>query len=78
MTRKQTLDAIRALGLVASYDGDSEEYRVAYSYGFLAGGRTEQQRQKDWQERSAYYTDDKDDALGTAKHMAANMQKYRS
>lgn len=73
MTRKETLAAIRELGLAASYDAASREYRVAPSFT-LAGGRGFQAQQREEQERAAYYTDDKADALDTARAMAARGQ----
>lgn len=56
LTQKDALNAIRWLGFHARVrDG---EYRVTY-------GRTNDER-----EDNAYYTDDPQDALDTARHMA--------
>ena len=70
MTRTQTLEAIKALGLHASFDRDSGEYRVAPGY-ILAGGRGFQAEQRTRSEAGAHYTNDKADALGTAQDMVA-------
>jgi len=58
MTDKQTFDAIRKLGMaVQKNDG---EWQVDYR-------RDDNRKTPD----SCYFTDDKDDALGTAKAMAS-------
>jgi hypothetical protein len=56
MSIKQTLSAIRALGLTATYDYELREFCIT-----LKGNCA-----------SAYFTDDRDDALATARHMAGN------
>ena len=56
MSIKATLAAIRALGLCAQYSAEWHEFRVSYQ-GNPA---------------STYYTDDREDALATARHMAGN------
>lgn len=54
-TIKQTLRTIRINGCTAGYRSDLREFRVN-----VRGGN----------ERSAYYTNDRDDAIKTAKVMA--------
>ena len=56
MTHKQTMQAIRSLGLSVSFDSDTSEYRINFECG---------------SERTAYYTDDRVDAINTAKAMAS-------
>lgn len=69
MTRQQTIDTIKALGLRCSFrDG---EFRIAPNLGPLPMGRGAQALQCEREEAGAYYTNDKEDALGTAKLMAA-------
>jgi hypothetical protein len=70
MTRQQTIDAIKALGLRCTFIRETGEFRVAYNLGPLPGGRGAQARQREQEEAGAYYTDDKEDALGTARSMA--------
>lgn len=57
MTVKQTIKAIRALGLTCTRTTHGE-YRINL---LMSNGGTED---------TAYYTDDADDALGTAQFMA--------
>jgi hypothetical protein len=60
VTQRETLDAIRALGLKARFDHANREWRVWPSIeGF-----------PDAEEAAAYYTDDAEDALYTAQAMA--------
>jgi hypothetical protein len=59
MTKRDTMQAIKALGLTVRHDGN--EYRV--NYPKLAGMSHDR-------EATAYYTDDAADALDTAKAMA--------
>lgn len=55
-TKKQFFEAIKGLGnITARYDSDLKEYRVN-----LRGGK----------EATAYYTDNRDDALDTARAMS--------
>jgi hypothetical protein len=70
MTRAETIAAIEALGLRASYDRESGEYRVAPNLGPFPGGRGFQREYLAREERGAYYTPDKADALATARAMA--------
>lgn len=68
-TVKATLAAIRALGLSATHtDG---EYRVAPRVDVCAGATLAARR--DRQENAAYYTNDGEDAVGTAKAMLASL-----
>lgn len=68
MTIHETCQTIRRLGLNATH-GDGE-YRVTYLIAYLAtkatGSRIELIALA---ERLAYYTNDADDAIATAKHM---------
>lgn len=59
MTIRQTLHAIRSMGLSARWNCETREYRVALKA--LDSGKTI--------EESAYYTPDGEDAIGTAKAM---------
>lgn len=54
MTIKQALAEIRAIGMKARYDSSTKEFRVNTPNGT---------------EATAYYTDDRYDAIGTAKAM---------
>ena len=56
---KATLQAIRALGCTASYRNEGKEYRVNLP-------------SPKGTEATAYYTNDADDAIATARHMAEN------
>lgn len=62
LTIAQTLDAIRKLGFQASYRTEYKEFRVT-----LRG------LDKEHAEASAYYTNDKQDAIDTAVWMAKDM-----
>lgn len=55
MTQRETKKQIRDAGMRSSYDSDTEEWRVAFP---------------DNDEDSAYYTDDAEDAVNTARAMA--------
>lgn len=72
MNRKQTLEAINALpGIQAKFITDTGEYRITYRYPHaLPGGHGRIARIQERQESLACYTDDREDALGTAKHMS--------
>lgn len=61
MTRKQTLAAIRELGLAVTFDADWGEYRVTF--------RRDEMPDAERREAVAYYSPDSDDALGGAHHM---------
>jgi hypothetical protein len=64
MTQKQLIQAVRALGLVCRVtDG---EYRISFPVS--------QAVTADRAEASAYYTDDRQDALNTAQAMARAYQ----
>lgn len=71
MTQKQTLAAIRALGLVARFDPETREYRVAHPLSVWANQGFPAWEQRTRQEAESYYTNDADDALATARRMAA-------
>lgn len=64
MNRKDTLAAVAATGLVATYDAATGEYRVTY--------RTEDEPCAARREVFAYYTDDGEDAVDTAWAMSRN------
>ena len=63
MKQADLFKAVRALRLTITKDGN--EYRKAVPLDQVAG------RDKDRQEAGAYYTDDRDDALATAKAIRA-------
>jgi hypothetical protein len=72
MNRKDVFAAVRALGMVCTYDADCGEYRVAFPlkhYAETADPRSLAERQ----EAEAYYTPHGEDALGTAQVM---MQRH--
>jgi hypothetical protein len=56
-TIKQTLQRVRELGMSASYNSNTGEYRVNYREGT---------------EQTAYYTTCGEDAIGTARFMVQN------
>lgn len=62
MTRKEARTYIQSLGLHYSYDHETREHRVAPNK---------------FAETQANYTDDLEDAIGTAKHMAEWMKANR-
>lgn len=68
MNRKDTLAALNALGLHASFVKETGEYRLAPGY-ILAGGRGFQAQQAREEEAKAYYTTDRQDALDTGRAM---------
>lgn len=57
MTIKQVLKTIREMGLTATWNTYVQEFHINYKNG---------------SEETAYYTQDKDDAIGTAIAMANN------
>lgn len=65
-TVKDTQAAIRALGLSCSHK--DRKYRVSYK-------PADADRLGTTYEGSAFYTDDADDALGTARHMAERLDR---
>lgn len=69
LTQRELFNRVNALGLsITKREG---EYRVAYRYpGPLPGGHGRIRRIQDIVEATAYYTDDRDDAYGTAILMA--------
>lgn len=75
MTRKQALAEMNALGhVLASYDSETGEYRVTLRFGPLPGGRGAQEHMKARREAVASYTPDRQDALDTARAMAADWE----
>ncbi len=70
MTRKEVVEAIKALGLRCKYIPETREYRIAPNFGPFPGGRGFQAHYLKREEACAYYTEDKEDALGTARDMA--------
>ena len=71
MARKQVVEAIKAMGLRCKYIPETGEYRVAPNYGPFPGGRGFQAYYLKREEDGAYYTEDKEDALGTARDMVS-------
>ncbi|MFC3216483.1 MULTISPECIES: hypothetical protein [Sphingomonadaceae] len=76
MTNDQELfAAIRALPHMAITKADGE-YRITYRLASIALA-DQRQHSADWHrdhaERAAYYTNDRADALGTAKSLSAQM-----
>jgi hypothetical protein len=67
MTRKETLAAVRAAGMVATYDADAGEYRVTFPASEMDAER---------REAVACYTSDGDDALGSARAMRAHADAH--
>jgi len=63
VTDKELFAAVRALGLAIRKNVDAGEYRIAPK------GMSEERT-----EALAYYTNDRDDALGTAKQMAGTLK----
>lgn len=74
-TDKELFAAIRALPHMAITKQEGE-YRVTYRLASIAAA-DQGQHSADWHrdhaERAAYYTTDRDDALGTAKSLSAQM-----
>lgn len=70
MTRKDTLDAIKALGMSARYSTEWGEYRVTL--------RAEDEPSRERREAMAYYTDDAKDALGTARAMRETFDQQQA
>lgn len=60
MTIQQTIQAIRAMGLSCNWNAEYQEFRVNYAKRFDSR----------WTKDSAYFTNDKDDAIATAKVMS--------
>ena len=75
MTRAQTIEAIKALGLRCKYITETREYRVWPNFGHFPGGRGFQAHYLKREEECAYYTEDKQDALDTARDMATREYK---
>ncbi len=75
MTDKELFTAIRALPHMAITKADGE-YRVTYRIGSIREAdrnRHSAEWHRDHAERSAYYTSDRDDALGSAKSLSDHM-----
>ena len=69
LTQRDLFDRVKALGLNIQKRGG--EYRVFHwPKGGLPGGHGRIARIQEVSEATAYYTDDRDDAYGTAIHMA--------
>ena len=60
LTKAQTVAGIRALGMVGKWSPEYQEWTV--NYGLNDYRRTSE---------SSYHTDDSDDAIATARRMAA-------
>jgi hypothetical protein len=75
MTDKELRGAIRALPHMTVSKAESGEYRVAYLTKTIATAKPEwgRTRCEQHQERTAYYTEDREDALGTAKSLSDHM-----
>lgn len=69
MKRADVIKTITDMGLRCRYIPETGEYRVAPNLGPLPGGRGFQQAYHEKEEAQAYYTNDKADAIGTAKQM---------
>lgn len=67
MNRKETLAAVAATGLVATYDSSVGEYRVTY--------RAEDEPNAKRREDVAYYTPDGEDAVDAAWFMRRERAK---
>lgn len=74
-TDKELFAAIRALPHMAITKRDGE-YRVTYRLASIVAadeGRHDADWHRDHAERAAYYATDRDDALGTARSLSAQM-----
>ena len=69
MTQKQTLAAIRSLGLSATMT-EHKEIRVTFPLDSFEGARSHRINKA---EQIAYYATDRQDALQTAQFMAARL-----
>lgn len=75
MTRAQALAEMNALpGIIASFERETGEYRVTLRFGPLPGGRGAQDWMHKRREAVASYSDDKADALATARDMSARWE----
>ena len=63
MTKLQTLQAIRALGMTARWSSEFQEFRINFRGGM---------------EATAHYTNDADDAIGSAQDMMQHRTFYGS
>lgn len=70
MTRKDTLEQIKALGMSALYSPEAGEYRVTL--------RAEDEPSRERREAIAYYTHDANDALGTARAMRETFDQQQA
>lgn len=70
MTRKDTLEQIKALGMSARYSAEWGEYRVTL--------RAEDEPSRERREAIAYYTHDAEDALGTARAMRETFDQQQA
>lgn len=75
MTDKELRAAIRALPHMVVTKCETGEYRVAYRISTIASAKPDRDASwhRDHAERCAYYTEDRDDALGTAKSLSNHM-----
>ncbi|ARB13888.1 hypothetical protein Ccr2_gp335 [Caulobacter phage Ccr2] len=75
MTRAQALAQMNALpGIIASFERETGEYRVTLRFGPLPMGRGAQEWMRARREAVASYSDDKADALATARDMSARWE----
>ena len=70
MTQRETINAIKALGLIVRYSSEFSEWRVTIPAPF---GMSHNDAMN-YQENVAYYTDDAEDTLHTAQYMAGVTQ----
>lgn len=75
MKRQEVIDAIKAMGLRCKFVTETQEFRITPNMGPLPGGRLYQKAYWEREENAAYYTQDKLDAIGTAKHMAEHAER---
>ena len=77
MTDRQLFAAVRALPHMAITKKEGE-YRITFRLDSIAEadrGRHDRDWHRDHAERVAYYTDDREDALGSAKSLSDNMAR---
>lgn len=74
MTDKEMFAAVRALPHMEAKKVDGE-YRVAYRLAAIRRAKPEwsRDRAKSHAEKTSYYTEDRADALGTARELSAHM-----
>ncbi|WP_066765692.1 hypothetical protein [Sphingobium sp. CCH11-B1] len=75
MTQRDLYAAVKALPHMTITRTEDGEYRVAYTMATIQAAKPEwgRTRCETHQERTSYYTDDREDALGSAKSLSAHM-----